>query len=218
MRILVVEDETMLLQAIAKGLRREGMAIDVASDGAAALEKLATTTFDVVVLDRDLPVLHGDDVGQALKMQSTSPRILMLTAMNEVEDRVQGLVLGADDYLGKPFAFIELVARIRALGRRDVTQSKKVLERHDLRLDTQRRICTRGEEPLRLTNKEFGVLEMLLLANGVVVSAEKLLEGVWDETTDPFSNTVRTTVTSLRRKLGDPGLIRTLIGVGYCIP
>ncbi len=218
MRVLVVEDETMLLDAIARGLRREGMAVDVALDGALALEKLAATVFDVVILDRDLPVMHGDDVCRTLKMQSNSPRILMLTALNEVEDRVGGLSIGADDYLGKPFAFVELVARIRALGRRDLTQSNKVLERHDLRLDSQRRICTRGEEILKLTNKEFGVLEMLLLVNSAVVSGETLLEQVWDETTDPFSNTVRTTITSLRRKLGNPPLIETVIGAGYCIP
>lgn len=217
MRVLVVEDETMLLNAIARGLRREGMAVDVAADGAVALEKLSITSFDVIVLDRDLPEIHGDQVCQIIKQQTRSPKILMLTALNEVEDRVTGLTLGADDYLGKPFAFIELVARVRALGRRESAQHSIRLERHDLRLDPQRRVCIRADEVLKLTNKEFGVLEMLLHADGVVVSSETLLEQVWDETTDPFSNTVRTTVTSLRRKLGNPPLIETVIGAGYRI-
>src|SRR6266508_50864 len=195
-RVLVVEDEAVLAAAIARGLRREGMAVDVSHDGAEALAKLDVNRYDVVVLDRDLPGTHGDEVCRTLAGQPSPTRILMLTAAGTVDDRVDGLTLGADDYLGKPFAFGELVARLRALARR-------------------RRDATRGGHFLRLTRKEFGVLETLLAADGAVVSAEDLLERVWDEHADPFTNTVRVTVMNLRRKLGRPPLIETVGGVGY---
>jgi DNA-binding response OmpR family regulator len=204
-RVLVVEDEVVLAAAVARGLRHEGMAVDVSHDGADALAKLDVNRYDVVVLDRDLPGVHGDQVC----------RILMLTASGTVNDRVDGLTLGADDYLGKPFAFSELVARLRALARRSRDPLPPVLERDDLRLDPARREATRGGHFLRLTRKEFGVLEVLLAADGAVVSAEDLLERVWDEHTDPFTNTVRVTIMNLRRKLGRPPLIDTVTGVGY---
>ena len=213
MRVLVVEDEARLADAIARGLRREGLAVDVAADGAEALEKAGTNAYDVVVLDRDLPAVHGDDVCRELAGGET--RILMLTASTTVDDRVEGLELGADDYLGKPFAFAELVARVRALGRRGGPAREPVLTRRDLVLDPARRTVTRGGEPVALTRKEFAVLETLLAAGGAVVSAEELLEKVWDEHVDPFTNTVRVTVMNLRRKLGTPPVVETVIGAGY---
>jgi DNA-binding response OmpR family regulator len=185
-RVLVVEDEELLADAIARGLRREGMAVDVALDGALALEKAALCRYDVVVLDRDLPAVHGDDVCRALVAAPAPARILMLTASGAVGERVDGLNLGADDYLGKPFAFAEVVARVARAGR-----------------------------DLALNRKELGVLEVLLAADGAVVSAEELLERVWDEHADPFTNTVRVTLANLRRKLGPPPLIETLVGTGY---
>jgi DNA-binding response OmpR family regulator len=220
-RVLVVEDEETLADAIARGLRREGMAVDVASDGGAALEKAATNGYDVVVLDRDLPVVHGDDVCRSLISSSPAPgaaeipRILMLTASGELDDRVAGLMLGADDYLGKPFAFAELVARIRALGRRGSLAVKPVLEVGDVVLDPARHFVTRAGRPLPVTRKELAVLEVLIRAGGAVVSAEQLLERVWDEHADPFTNTIRVTVGNLRRKLGDPPVIETVVGSGY---
>jgi DNA-binding response OmpR family regulator len=217
MRVLVVEDEGALASAIARGLRREGMAIDLAGDGAEALEKAAINRYDVVVLDRDLPAVHGDDVCRGLIADASEARILMLTASGTIGDRVDGLSLGADDYLPKPFAFAELVARIRALSRRSHAPLPPVLSRGDLRLDPARRTATRGERPLMLTAKEFGVLEALLSAAGAVVSSEQLLERVWDEYADPFTNTVRVTVMNLRHKLGEPPVIETLIGAGYRI-
>jgi DNA-binding response OmpR family regulator len=212
MRVLVIEDHAMLAGRIVQGLGQAGMAVDVAYDGAAALEAIAVTAYDVIVLDRDLPVVHGDRVCQAVA--GSGPRILMLTAAGEVDDRVGGLELGADDYLPKPFAFAELVARVRALSRR-APSTPPVLRHGDLAVDRARYRASRGARSLSLTRKEFGVLEMLLAADGAVVSAERLLEHVWDASADPFSNIVSVTLTRLRRKLGDPPLIDTVVGKGY---
>ena len=220
MRVLVVEDERVLADAIGRGLRREGMAVDLAGDGAEALEKAAVNEYAVVVLDRDLPEVHGDEVCRALvRAAGPSPaRILMLTASGTVDDRVEGLMLGADDYLPKPFAFAELVARVRALARRTGPVRPPVLARHGIELDPSRRVATRDGRYLFLTRKELGVLEALLAADGAVVSAEQLLERVWDEHTDPFTNAVRQTMKNLRQKLGDPPVIETVIGAGYRVP
>jgi DNA-binding response OmpR family regulator len=212
MRVLVVEDVGALADRIAQGLARAGMAADAVYDGAAALEAAKLTTYDVIVLDRDLPVIHGDRVCQA--MSGSGPRILMLTAAGDIDDRIDGLELGADDYLPKPFAFGELVARVRALSRR-APSAPPVVRRGDLLVDRARHRARRGCHPLSLTRKEFGVLEMLLAADGALVSAEELLEHVWDANTDPFSNIVAVTLTRLRRKLGDPPLIETVVGKGY---
>ena len=212
MRVLVVEDEVVLAAAIARGLRREGLAVDVSHDGGDALVKLEVNRYDVVVLDRDLP---GDEVCRALVRRPSPARILMLTALGAVDDRIDGLSLGADDYLGKPFAFGELVARIRALARRSRDPLPPVLEGQGIRLDPGRHEATRDGHFLHLTRKEFGVLEALLAADGAVVSSEELLERVWDEHTDPFTNTVRVAVMNLRRKLGRPVPIETVVGVGY---
>ena len=212
MRVLVVEDHVTLAGRIAQGLRQAGLAVDVVHDGAAAFEAAAQTSYDVIVLDRDLPVVHGDHVCRTLA--GSGPRILMLTAADQVEDRVDGLELGADDYLGKPFVFAELVARVRALSRR-APSTAPVLRRGELSVDRARHRATRGSRLLSLTRKEFGVLEMLLAADGALVSAEELLEHVWDADVDPFSNIVSVTMTRLRRKLGDPPLIETVIGKGY---
>jgi DNA-binding response OmpR family regulator len=214
-RVLVVEDEVVLAKAVARGLRRQGLAVDLAFDGADALDKAAVNHYDVMVLDRDLPRVHGDQVCRQLASQGASTRILMLTAAGTIEDRVEGLDLGADDYLGKPFAFSELVARVRALGRRSGEPTPPILVRHDLVLDRARHQASRGGHFLRLTRKELGVLEVLLAADGAVISSEELLERVWDEHADPFTNTVRVTVGNLRRKLGPPPLIETVIGAGY---
>ena len=214
MRVLVVDDHTTLADFIAKGLRDAGMAVDAVNDGAAALAHSGHTGYDVIVLDRDLPVIHGDQVCRSLA--GTSARILMLTAATEVHDRVDGLELGADDYLGKPFAFTELVARVRALGRR-APSAPPVVRRGDLIVDRARHRASRGANPLSLTRKEFGVLEMLVAADGGVVGAEELLEHVWDANADPFTNAVSVTMARLRRKLGDPPLIKTLVGKGYRI-
>lgn len=215
MRVLVVEDEETLARSIARGLRREGMAVDTAGNGEAALEKAMLTSYDVVVLDRDLPILHGDAVCQALVARGAAARILMLTAAGAVDQRVEGLTLGADDYLAKPFAFSELVARVRALGRRSGPPARTTLTWGDLTLDPARREVSRGGRPLALSGKEFAVLEQLVRAAGAIVSAEALLEQVWDEHADPFTNTVRTTIYTLRRKLGDPPLVETIVGAGY---
>jgi DNA-binding response OmpR family regulator len=212
MRVLVVEDHATLADRIAQGLRQAGMAVDAAYDGATALAAAEETAYDVIVLDRDLPTVHGDQV--ARRVAGSGPRILMLTAAADVEDRVDGLELGADDYLGKPFAFAELVARVRALSRR-APSAPPVLRRDDLIVDRARHRASRDARPLSLTRKEFGILEMLLAADGAVVSAEELLEHVWDANADPFSNTVSVTMTRLRRKLGDPPLIETVVGSGY---
>jgi DNA-binding response OmpR family regulator len=213
-RVLVVEDHVVLANRIGEGLRDAGFAVDVVYDGAAALQSTTNTDYDVVVLDRDLPTVHGDQVCRRLVQDGTPSRILMLTAATDVDDRVDGLELGADDYLGKPFAFHELTARIRALGRRG-PGSPAVVQRGDLVVDRARHRASRAGLPLTLTRKEFGVLECLASADGATVSAEELLEHVWDAHADPFSNTVAVTVGRLRRKLGDPPLIETIIGVGY---
>jgi DNA-binding response OmpR family regulator len=216
MRVLVVEDNSVVADAVAEGLRDQGMAIDVAYDGTTGLEKATVNTYDVVVLDRDLPRLHGDALCQQLVDSASTSRILMLTAAAMVDDRVEGLNLGADDYLPKPFAFAELVARVRALARRSPS-APPVLTRGDLVVDRTRRAVTRAGQPLHLSRKEFGVLEVLVSADGAVVTAEQLLEQVWDEYADPFTNAVAVTVMRLRRKLGQPPLIETLIGGGYRI-
>ena len=215
MRVLVAEDEEFLADAIARGLRREGMAVDVALTGDDALDKARVHPYDVVVLDRDLPGMHGDDVCRALLADGHAARVLMLTASAAVDDRVAGLSLGADDYLGKPFAFTELVARLRALARRSGTASPLLLERGDLVVDVARHVATRSGRPLSLTRKELGVLRVLVEADGVVISAEELLDRVWDEHADPFTNTVRVTIANLRRKLGEPAVVETVIGAGY---
>jgi DNA-binding response OmpR family regulator len=215
MRVLIIEDEEALADAVARGLRQQGMAVDVALDGRSGLEKAYLTAYDVVVLDRNLPEMHGDDVCRRLTASGLPTRILMLTAAGGLRDRVTGLDLGADDYLGKPFAFDELVARVRALARRAGPPRPPVLRRQNVELDAAARRAIRGGRELELTNKEFGVLEVLLAADGGVVSAEELLEKVWDENIDPFSNVVRVTVMTLRRKLGEPQLIETLAGAGY---
>ncbi len=217
MRVLVVEDEQALAEAIATGLRREAMAVDVTFDGGGALERTSVNDYDVVVLDRDLPGVHGDEVCAALVEQGSTTRVLMLTAAASVRDRVEGLSLGADDYLAKPFAFAELVARVRALGRRSTPALPPVLERSGVRLDPNRREVYRDGRWVPVSRKEFAVLEQLLRAEGGVVSTEQLLEKVWDENIDPFTNVVRVTVMTLRRKLGDPPLVETVPGVGYRI-
>ncbi|WP_093940780.1 response regulator transcription factor [Actinoalloteichus hoggarensis] len=218
MRILVVEDEQPLADAIARGLRREGMAVDTAYDGESGHEKAAITRYDVVVLDRDLPGMSGDALCREILQSGAITRVIMLTASGAVEDRVAGLSLGADDYLAKPFAFAELVARIRALGRRSTPAAPPVLVAEDLELDPSSRNVTRSGRQIELTRKEFGVLEVLLSAGGSVVSSEELLERVWDENADPFTTTVRVTVMTLRKKLGDPGVIETVVGSGYRVP
>jgi DNA-binding response OmpR family regulator len=215
MRVLIIEDEESLASAIARGLRQQGMAVDTALDGLSGLEKAFVNDYDVVVLDRNLPEMHGDDVCRRLSSSGASARILMLTAARGLRDRVAGLDLGADDYLGKPFAFDELVARVRALARRAAPPRPALLRRSGIALDPATRLARRGGRRLELTNKEFGVLEVLLAADGGVVPAEELLEKVWDENADPFSNVVRVTMMTLRRKLGEPQLIETLPGAGY---
>lgn len=217
MRVLVVEDHAKLAMTIATGLRRAGMAVDVAFDGRDALDHTALTTYDVIVLDRDIPEVHGDEVCKTLTAEGSTSRVLMLTAAGTVEDRVAGLGTGADDYLPKPCDFAELVARVRALARRPGTALPPALTYGALELDPSRRVVTRAGRPLSLNPKEFAVLEVLLAAPGVVVSAEELLERVWDEMADPFSQAVRTTVSRLRAKLGDPPLIETVARAGYRI-
>jgi DNA-binding response OmpR family regulator len=217
MRVLVVEDERHLADAIARGLRRHGMAVDVAYDGTSGHEMAFITRYDVVVLDRDLPGMHGDQLCAELVGSGALTRVLMLTASGSVTARVEGLRLGADDYLPKPFAFDELVERVRALGRRATPVTPPVLKAADLELDPAKRTVTRGGTLLDLTNKEFGVLEELMRARGAVVSAEQLLDRVWDANTDPFTTIVRVTIRTLRMKLGQPSLIETLVGAGYRI-
>jgi len=216
--VLVVEDFEILARTIATGLRREGMAVDVVGDGHDALEHLAVTRYDVVVLDRDIPGVHGDEVCRRIAFDhGGSSRVLMLTAASTVRQRVDGLGLGADDYLPKPFDFAELVARIRALGRRSTAALPPILERGDLILDPGRRVATRDGRRLDLSPKEFAVLECLLAADGRLVSAEELLERVWDEAADPFTTAVKTTIRRLRAKLGEPAVIHTVREAGYRI-
>jgi DNA-binding response OmpR family regulator len=216
MRVLVVEDHWTLNALITAGLRREAMAVDTALDGHAALAQIAATRYDVVVLDRDLPGVHGDDVCRRIVAGGADTRVLMLTAAGTVRDRVEGLSLGADDYLPKPFDFAELVARVRALGRRCTPALPPVLDNGDLTLDPNRRVASRAGRRLDLSPKEFAVLEYLLAA-GRVVSAEELLERVWDDATDPFTTTVKTTIGRLRAKLGQPPAIHTVREGGYRI-
>ena len=215
MRILVVEDEADLANAVARGLRREGFAVDLAGDGKAALEKASVNEYDVILLDRDLPRVHGDDVCAELRSAGDGARILMLTAAASVRDRVVGLDLGADDYLGKPFDFEELKARVRALGRRVATARPPLLERRGIALDSATRQVTRDGVALELTPKEFAVLRILLEADGAIVSQEELLERAWDEQANPFTNSVRMTIVTLRRRLGDPPVVDTVVGAGY---
>jgi DNA-binding response OmpR family regulator len=214
-RILLVEDDEALADVTARGLRQAGLAVDFAPDGESAIEGASVNAYDVVVLDRQLPGVHGDDVCRAVLRLPTPPRVLMLTAAGNIDDRVRGLEIGADDYLPKPFAMAELVARIQALARRPNSVTLPVIEIADLHIDRNRRVARRGKRDLALTRKEFGVLEVLATSPGRVVSAEELLEKVWDEAADPFTNAVRITIMTLRRKLGDPPLIETVIGFGY---
>ncbi len=218
MRILIVEDERRLADAVARGLRHRAMAVDIAPEGDTALRKSQLVDYDVVVLDRDLPGVHGDEVCRALRTEERGPAVLMLTAAGELDQVVEGLTLGADDYLPKPFAFQELVARVQALGRRPRRTLPPVLVRADVELDPARHEVRRGGRPVELQRKEFSVLGVLLEADGCVVSTEELLARVWDENVDPFTNVVRVVVVTLRRKLGDPPLIETVTGVGYRIP
>ncbi len=215
MRVLVAEDERGLADLVAEGLRKHAMAVDVVYDGADATEKLAVNDYDVLVLDRDLPEVHGDDICRELAQSGARTRILMLTAAAAVSDRVTGLGLGADDYLPKPFDYAEMVARVQALGRRSQSPTPPILERHGIVVDTQRVQAFRDGRFLRLTLKEYAVLETLMKADGTVVSAETLLESAWDENADPFSTVVRVIISRLRSKLGDPPCIETVAGAGY---
>ena len=208
----------MLATLIADGLREQGMVVDTARDGAEALSRAVTIGPDVIVLDRDLPVLHGDEVCRALAQRGLPARILMLTAAGSVDDRVEGLMLGADDYLAKPFAYTEFVARVHALGRRTAPRQPSILSRGDVAVDVGRHEVRRGPRQVTLTRKEFGVLTELIRADGELVSAEKLLDRVWDEHADPFTTAVRTTMKTLRRKLGEPDPIVTVVGRGYRMP
>ncbi|GID97905.1 response regulator transcription factor [Amorphoplanes digitatis] len=217
MRILVVEDEPLLADAVAEGLRHDAHAVDVVYDGAAALERAQVNDYDVLVLDRDLPVVHGDEVCRQLAGRDATMRILMLTAAAEIDDRVEGLALGADDYLPKPFAFRELSARVAALGRRSRPAAPPVLRRAGISLDPHRREVFRDGRYVPLSRKEFAVLAELLRADGTAVSAEQLLEKAWDENADPFTHAVRMTILKLRRKLGNPPVLLTEPGVGYRI-
>jgi DNA-binding response OmpR family regulator len=217
MRVLVVEDHPRLAETVAAVLRREGMAVDVAFDGREALGRVALADYDVVVLDRDLPGVHGDEVCRAMVADGRPSRVLMLTAAGTLEDRVAGLGIGADDYLPKPFHLAELVARVRALSRRSRPALAPTLVHGDLELDSARRRVTRAGRPLALSPKEFAVLELLLGADGAVVSSEQMLERAWDDAVDPFTNTIRMTVSRLRAKLGDPPVIETVTPVGYRI-
>jgi DNA-binding response OmpR family regulator len=218
MRVLVVEDEPLLADAIAEWLRGQAHAVDLAHDGAAALERVGVVDYDVVVLDRDLPLVHGDDVCRELVAAEAATRVLILTAAAEVTDRVEGLALGADDYLVKPFAFPELAARVLALGRRSRPAAPPVLRRAGLTLDSARGEVFRGSRYVPLSRKEFAVLAELLRAEGAAVSTEQLLEKAWDENADPFTGAVRLAVLKLRRKLGEPAIVETVTGVGYRIP
>jgi DNA-binding response OmpR family regulator len=217
MRVLVAEDHDRLARAIAAGLRRYGLTVDVSLDGDDALARLGTNRYDVVVLDRDLPGTHGDEICRALAAERSESRVLMLTAASSVQDRVDGLGLGADDYLPKPFDFAELVARVRALGRRPGAAQRADLAYRDLAVNPEKRIATRAGQRLALSPKEFAVLECLLAVDGRPVSAEELLERVWDEATDPFTTTVKATMNRLRAKLGDPPVIETVREAGYRI-
>ncbi|RLP80657.1 DNA-binding response regulator [Mycetocola lacteus] len=217
MRVLIVDDEELLAQAIHEAFRREIIAADIAYDGATALEMDSVNEYDVVVLDRDLPVIHGDRVCAELSAAGSRARVLMLTASGRLTDKVEGFRLGADDYLAKPFAFPELIARVRALGRRTAEATPVVYEYHGVRLDAFRHDVFRDGTYIRLSKKEFAILEVLMAADGATVSAERILEKAWDENVDPFTNSIRVTLSTLRKKLGQPGIIETVSGVGYRI-
>jgi two-component system response regulator VanR len=216
-RVLVAEDERRVADAVARGLRREGMAVDVAYDGGSALDKARMHPYDVLVLDRDLPVIHGDDLCRTLRAEEPDSRVLMLTAAAGVDDLVDGLSIGADDYMPKPFEFAELVARLRALARRTHPAVPPTLTAGDIELDPARHTVTRARRPIDLTPREFAVLEALMAADGAVMSNDELVRRVWDENADPFTNSVRMTVLRVRRKLGDPQVIETVKGSGYRI-
>jgi len=217
MRVLVVEDHKELAATVAVGLRREGFAVDLAFDGEEALVRTRRADYDVVVLDRDLPRLHGDEVCRTLVGRGSRTRVLMLTASAATEDLVDGLSLGADDYLAKPFVFAELVARIRALSRRSQPALRPVLEYGDIRVDTAQRVASRGGRRLDLSPKELAVLELLVAAQGAPLTADDLLERAWDAYADPYSNVVKVTISRLRRKLGDPPAVETVPHAGYRI-
>ncbi|MET8558043.1 response regulator transcription factor [Streptomyces sp. NPDC004959] len=218
MRVLIAEDERMLADAVAEGLRDAALAVDLVHDGDSALERLSVNDYDVLLLDRDLPVVHGDEVCKAVVESGGRVRILMVTAASDVPSRVEGLAIGADDYLTKPFDFEELLARVHALARRSQPAGLPVYERAGLRLETARREVYRDGRYVSLARKEFAVLHELLRAEGAVLSAEDLLERAWDEHIDPFTNVVRVTVMKLRKKLGQPPVIQTVKGAGYQIP
>jgi DNA-binding response OmpR family regulator len=218
MRVLVVEDEPLLAEAVAEWLRGDTHAVDIAHDGVSALERATVNDYDVIVLDRDIPAVHGDEVCRSLAASPATARVLMLTAAAEIADRVEGLGLGADDYLTKPFAFAELGARVQALGRRSRAAAPPVLRRAGITLDPGRREVFRDGRYIPLSRKEFAVLAELLRADGTAVSAERLLEKAWDEHADPFTGAVRLAVLKLRRKLGEPAVVETMTGVGYRIP
>ena len=215
MRVLIVEDELYLAEAIRDGLRLEAIAADIAGDGDTALEQLSINTYDVVVLDRDIPGPNGDEIARRLAGEAESPRILMLTAADRLDDKATGFASGADDYLTKPFALRELVLRLRALGRRPAAGTPPVVEAAGVRLDRFRREVYRDGQYVALTRKQFAVLDVLMTAGGGVVSAEDLLERAWDENADPFTNAVRITISTLRKRLGEPWVIETVPGVGY---
>ena len=215
MRVLIVEDEQFLAEAIQAGLRHEAIAADIALDGDTALDQLATHDYDIIILDRDLPGVPGDEVSRISARDYPTVRVLMLTAATRLKDKVEGFALGADDYLTKPFAFEELVVRLRALARRPPAAMEPILEFADLKLDPFRREVYRAGRYLKLTRKQFAVLELLMRANGGVVSAETLLEKAWDENSDPMTSAPRVTMSTLRKALGEPGLIRTVPGAGY---
>ena len=215
MRVLIVEDEPYLAEAIRDGLRLEAIAADIAGDGDTALEQLAVNAYDVVVLDRDIPGPNGDEIARHLSGETASPRILMLTAADRLDDKATGFGSGADDYLTKPFALRELILRLRALGRRPAAGSSPVVEAAGVRLDRFRREVHRDGLEIPLTRKQFAVLDVLMTAGGGVVSAEDLLERAWDENADPFTNAVRITISTLRKRLGEPWVIVTVPGVGY---
>jgi len=215
MRILVAEDERLLADTLVAGLRHLGFAVDVCYDGDAAAERVAVHSYDVVILDRDLPKVHGDEVCRRIVAAGRETRVIMLTAAASIRDRVEGLGLGADDYLTKPFAFAELVARVHALSRRAVQVVPPVLDHAGVSLDPARRHASRDGRPLSLSPKEFAVLEVLMRNAGKVVSPEDLLEKAWDEHADPFTNAVRMAVMTLRRKLGEPPVVHTVPGAGY---
>ena len=215
MRVLIIEDELYLAEAIQAGLRLEAIAADIVGDGTLAIERLAENEYDAIVLDRDIPGVHGDEVARHIIERGLPLRILMLTAADRIEEKASGFELGADDYVTKPFEMRELVLRLRALARRPSAGAPPVIEFAGVRLDPFRREVFRDGRFVALTRKQFSVLEVLLSARGGVVSAEALLERAWDENADPFTNAVRITISSLRKRLGDPWLIHTVAGVGY---